>query len=550
MSELNIECPECGHHFELTEALAGPMLEEQRRKVTAETERRLAAEARTAADAAVQKARVEWEASVAELKKQKEASDAQVAKARDAEIAALRAKQEAEAAKRAMDVEVARRVAESEQRVASEAKAGADEALRKARAESEAKIAELKREKEASDAQVAKAREAETAALRAKREAEEAKAAVDLEVARRVAEEAAVAAQRARTEALKEGQAQLEEVRREVAEKDAKLAAAQTAEVEARRAMREAEEAKREVAVLVERRLDEERASVRERALKERDDEYRLKIQEKERQLAELKDKLDEAQRKADQGSQQLKGDVLEVDLYETLRAAFPGDEIERVKKGQKGGDLIHTVRSSSGLVCGRIKWESKHTQNWSDAWLPKVREDQRAHKCDAAAIMTETLPETVTYFDLVDGVWVSSIGAVVCMATALRHGLIETATARRAAAGAATSKDLVYNYLTSPEFRGRVMGVVEPLVEMRTSLEAEKRAAERMFAARAKQLDRVGLNLTGMYGDLQGLVGPNLPTVQGLALPNAAAECGEPTAAAVESASSSEQEPANSNVH
>jgi hypothetical protein len=445
MSDL-IACPKCKYSFELTEAIAAPLIESERRKATADAERRLNAS--------------------------------------------------------------------TEARI--------DEAIKKARAESDATIANLKKRMDAGSAELAQARAAEVAARQAKLEADNAKQSIDVEIARRVSAQVTTATDRARAEALKLHSAELENARREIAEKDEKLAGAQQAEIAARRARQEAEQAKREAELTVERRLDEERSRVREQALKERDDEYRLKIQEKERQLTELKAKLDDAQRKADLGSEQRRGDVLEVDLYETLSAAFPTDLVERVKKGQRGGDVIHVVRSSSGVVCGRIKWESKHTQNWSDAWLPKLREDQREHKCDLAALMSEALPDGVEYFDCIEGVWVSGLETVVPMAAALRRGLIDTASARRAAAGAASLKDQVYTYLTGPEFRARVQGLVEPVVDMRNSLESEKRATARQFAAREKQIDRLGVGLAGMYGDLQGLVGASLPIVPELALPEA----------------------------
>jgi hypothetical protein len=133
---------------------------------------------------------------------------------------------------------------------------------------------------------------------------------------------------------------------------------------------------------------------------------------------------------------------------------------------------------------------------------------------------MTETLPDYVTHFDQIDGVWVSGIATVVPMAAALRRGLMETATARRAAAAADSNKDRVYSYLTGQEFRARVQGIVEPVIEMRSSLDAEKRAAARQFASRDKQIERVAAGLAGMYGDLQGVVGPSLPSATGLALP------------------------------
>ncbi len=545
MSDLKIECPKCNHPFELTEALAGPMLEAERRKAREEAEQTVASRTDIAVAHALEKARAETAATVASMEQQKRTAEAEVQRARDAELAALKAKQEAEDAKRSVEVEVARRVAEqtnamanrlrdeaakqhaleleSERRHAADARAALTAALAKAQETSDATVAEMKRQLDAREAEVAKARDAELAALNAKQDAENAKRAIEVEVARRVAEGVTAATDRARDEAAARYATELESVRGALAEQEAKLSEAREAEIAARRAIREAEEAKRETELLVERRLDEERGKVREQALKERDDEYRLKVQEKELQLQELKQKLDEAQRKAELGSVQRMGEVLEVDLFETLSQAFPTDDIERVKKGQKGGDLIQTVRNSSGVACGRIKWESKHTQNWSATWLPKLREDQREHKCDVAALMTETLPAGVSHFDLIDGVWVSGIATVVPMATALRRGLMETSVARRAAAGADSTKDRVYAYLTGQEFKARVQGIVEPVIEMRSSLDAEKRAAARQFAARDKQIDRVVTGLSGMYGDLQGTVGPSLPSVTGLALPEPA---------------------------
>jgi len=541
-SDVTIECPKCNNAFELTEALAGPLFEAERRKARTEAEQNLGARTDAAVAKALEKARAEAAVTVANLEQQKQAAEAEVERARDAEVAALKAKQEAEDAKRSVEVEVARRVAEqtdamadrlrneaakqhaleleAERRHATDARAALTAALTKAQETSDATVAEMKRQLDDNEAELAKARGAELAALNAKQEAENAKRSIEVEVARRVAEGVTAAADKARSEATAQHATELESVRRMLADQEAKLAEAREAEIAARRATREAEEAKREAGLLVERRLDEERNRVREQALKERDDEYRLKIQEKERQLFDLKEKLDEAQRKADQGSQQRQGDVLEVDLYDALSGAFPDDDVERVKKGQNGGDIIHTVRTSSGVVCGRIQWESKHTKNWCDAWLPKIREDQRAAKCDLAAIMTDALPDGVAHFELMDGVWVSGIATAVPMAAALRRGLIDTAAARRAAAGAASTKDLVYAYLTGPEFRARMQGVIEPVIQMRRSLEAEKRAAARHFAERDKQIDRVVGNMAGMQGDLQGLAGSSLLTVEGLALP------------------------------
>jgi hypothetical protein len=415
MNELSITCPECGTEIELTEALAGPMLELERRKATAAAERKFASE----------------RAAIEE-------------RAREAELAALKVQQEAEATRRNLD----------------------------------------------------------------------------LEVARRAAKEAEIAAKRAREETAQQFDARLKAAETERAEVATKLAVAEAAELAARKAKTEAEEAQRHAELLITRRVDEERAKVREQALKERDDAYRLNLADKDRQLAELKAKLDEAQRKADQGSQQRTGEVLELDLHNTLQAAFPFDLFERIARGQRGGDVLHTVRSPTGAECGRILWESKRTKTWQDSWLPKLRDDQREARADIAALASEALPDGVAPFGERDGVWVTSLSTVVPVAGALRHALIETATARRAGALTDSKKDLIFAYLTGSQFRQRMTSVAEAYIEMRNDLDREKRLIAKQWGTREKQLDRVAAGMAGVYGDLQGIVGASLPRVEGLSLP------------------------------
>ena len=368
----------------------------------------------------------------------------------------------------------------------------------------------------AKDAKLREAEQAEIHARQVQHRAEETIRQTDLTIARRVEAEKESIALEARSEAERSWQAKLQSVEETLAAKDAKLREAER-RIQARQLKHQADEALRQAELTVARRLDEERAKVRMTAMHERDDEHRLKLSEKDKQLEDMRKQIEELRRKGDRTAQQLVGDVLEIDLQEVLSRAFPHDHFERVKKGQSGADLLQTARTPSGQPCGRILWESKRTKNWSDAWLGKLREDQRGVKADLAALVSETLPDDVQNFEVIDGVWVSSISTMAAMAAALRHGLIETARARVAAEGAGTKKDLVYGYLTGAEFRQRVHGMVEPIVEMRESLMKEKAMLTRQWSTREKQLERVMTNVAHMYGDMHGIVGNSLPAVEGL---------------------------------
>ncbi|MCC6678257.1 MAG: DUF2130 domain-containing protein, partial [Phycisphaerales bacterium] len=300
-------------------------------------------------------------------------------------------------------------------------------------------------------------------------------------------------------------------------ERDAKLAEAQKKELDLMRQQRKLEDDRRELELSVERRLQEESGKLREQALKQADEQSRLRLAEKEKTITDLQVKLQEAIRKAEQGSQQLQGEVQELELEALLRAKFPLDNIDPVPKGEFGGDALHRIVGPLGQSCGTILWESKRTKAWSDGWLPKLREDQRAAKAEAAIIVSQALPKGVESFDLIDGVWVTHPKAAIPVALAVRHLLVEVAMARQAGEGQQTKMELVYHYLTGPRFRHRVQAIVEAFTTMQEDLDKERKAIMKQWDKRREQLDRVMQATVGMYGDLQGIAGRSLPEVEGL---------------------------------
>ena len=223
--------------------------------------------------------------------------------------------------------------------------------------------------------------------------------------------------------------------------------------------------------------------------------------------------------RRVEQGSQQLQGEVQELELETLLRAKFPRDTIEPVPKGEFGGDTLHRIIGPLGQLCGTILWESKRTKNWSDGWLVKLRDDQRAAKAEIAVIVSQVLPKGVESFGLIDGVWVTHSRFMISVAAALRHSLIEVASARLALEGQQTKTEMVYQYLTGPRFRHRVEAIVESFSSMQEDLDKEKKAITKQWAKREEQIERVMGATVGMYGDLQAIAGKSLQEIEGLEL-------------------------------
>jgi hypothetical protein len=211
---------------------------------------------------------------------------------------------------------------------------------------------------------------------------------------------------------------------------------------------------------------------------------------------------------------------VQELELESLLRAKFPRDLIEPVEKGEFGGDVLQRVFGPQGQPCGTILWESKRTKNWSDTWLPKLRDDQRNAKADIAMIVSHVLPKGVETFDLVEGVWVTETRCAIPVAIALRQTLIELSTARNAAEGQQTKMQLVYQYLTGPRFRHRIGAIAEKFSDMQADLDKERKATTRLWAKREEQIRGVIESTAGMYGDLQGIAGATLQEIEGLEMP------------------------------
>jgi hypothetical protein len=313
-------------------------------------------------------------------------------------------------------------------------------------------------------------------------------------------------------------------LRDQVKEQAKDLDEAKRNELAMRKRERELERKQQDLELEVERQLGKERARLVTETQERLADEHRLKDAEKERQLADMRRQIEDLKRKAEQGSQQLQGEVGEEELETLLRGSFPSDDIRAIGQGVRGADLHQIVIDSRGRKSGSILWECKNTKNWNDAWLAKLKQDQRAQHADLAVLVSSVLPKGCTRFALIDGVLVTDFACAPCLAGVLRTNLFELAQTRNAATHKEEKLELLHRYLSGVEFRQRVEAVVEAFTAMRHDLDQERRAAERQWARRARQIDAVTLNVSGMYGDLQGIL-PALPSIRLLELPAANVE-------------------------
>ncbi len=303
-------------------------------------------------------------------------------------------------------------------------------------------------------------------------------------------------------------------------EKEKQLDEMRKQELELRKQKREIEEKEKNLKVDLERQLDEERKQIQEQAKKDATEENHLKMAEKDKQMDQLRRALEEARRKSEQGSMQIQGDVQENDLKLMLQNNFPIDSVADVPTGIKGADLVQTVNTPFGAKAGVIIWESKNTKEWSNDWIKKLKGDQALVKADVCILVSQALPEGMKDFKFEGGVWICSYQSAQSLVTVIRMHLIQVSQVTQSLVGKDEKMELLYRYLSGNEFKTRFENIVSAFTTMQADLETEKRSMERSWKKRGKEIERVIMSTSGMYGDLQGIIGASLPTIKSLEMP------------------------------
>jgi hypothetical protein len=312
---------------------------------------------------------------------------------------------------------------------------------------------------------------------------------------------------------------QLKELQSDLEEKDTAIKTFRDKELELRKEQRKLKEAAESLELDVARKMDEEREKIRAETSKKIAEENHLKDLEKDKVINDLKNSLEDMKRKAEQGSMETQGEVLEQDFEAQLKGFFVHDDIQPVPKGIKGADLVQTVRTPMGGECGILLWETKNTKAWSNGWIPKLKDDMIETRASIAILVSVVLPAGIKRFGQVDGVWVSDPLCAIPLAAALREHLEAISRERTASTGKNEKMEALYQYLAGVEFKQKIEGIIEAFTSMQDQLNKERRAMEKHWKQREKEIERVVKNTASLYGDMQGIIGGQIPTIPALEL-------------------------------
>lgn len=297
-----------------------------------------------------------------------------------------------------------------------------------------------------------------------------------------------------------------------------KLKEARKKELEFLQKEQELKNKEAEMEITLQKQLQLERESLSEQIRKQeveknvlKETEFQMKLKSLELQLEEQKKLADEMKRRAEQGSMQRQGEVQELLLEDILKENFPFDIIEEVGKGVEGADCIQTVRNNSGIECGKIIYESKRTKGWSNNWVDKLKADKRNTAADIAILVTQTFPKDMEKFGEKEGVWICNFSEVSSVSYLLRTSIVKIYEAQKSQENKGDKMQMLYDYLTGNEFRGQMEAIVEGFVSMKNSITKERIQMEKLWKEREKQLEKVLLSTSGLYGSVKGIAGASI---------------------------------------
>ncbi len=271
------------------------------------------------------------------------------------------------------------------------------------------------------------------------------------------------------------------------------------------------EEKQKNMELEIEKRFLEKKKDIEDSAIKREQELFDMKTKEFKLQMEQQQKLIEELRRKSEQGSMQLQGESQEVLLEDLLKENFPFDIIEEVGKGVEGADCMQIIRNSAGVECGKIIYESKRTKGWSNAWVDKLKNDKRNQAADAAILVTQAFPKDMDRFGEKDGIWLCNFAEVNSVAHLLRNSIIKIYDIQKSQEGKGDKMQMLYDYLTGVEFRGQVEAITEGFMSMKQGIARERIQMEKIWKEREKQLEKVLISTSGMYGSVKGIAGASI---------------------------------------
>ena len=337
---------------------------------------------------------------------------------------------------------------------------------------------------------------------------------------KKLKEEKSLIEEKLKAKLLEEQSEQFAALQKELNEKSEQVKELNRSKAEIEKLKREKSELKESVEAESQKRLNEIILLEKEKIRKAEEDKNELRFKEMQKQLEDQKRLTEEMKRKQEQGSMQMQGEVQELAIEEWLATQFPLDTIEEIKKGVRGGDCIQIVNTRTEQNCGKIYYESKRTKDFQPSWIEKFKNDIRDKGANIGVLVTEVMPSDMDRMGLKDGIWICNYDEFKGLCNVLRESIVQINLAVSSQENKGDKMHMLYDYLTSNQFRMQIEAIVEGFTSMKIALDSEKRAMQRIWKEREKQIDKVTANTIDMHASIKGIAGNAIQSVKALELP------------------------------
>ena len=314
-----------------------------------------------------------------------------------------------------------------------------------------------------------------------------------------------------------DNQERLKAMQNELSEKSIKLKDLYKKEAEIEQLKREKDEALEQAKLAAQKELSHILISEKEKIKRQSEEASEFKVKELQKQLEDQKKLAEEMKRKHEQGSMQLQGEIMELAIEEWLASQFPLDTIDEIKKGVNGADCLQIVNTRASQNCGTIYYESKRTKNFSNSWVEKFKKDIREKNANIGVLVTEVMPADMDRMGLREGIWICTFEEFKGLSAVLRQSIIQISNALVAQDNKGDKMGMLYDYLTSNEFKLQMEAVVEGFTQMNIDLQKEKNAMIRSWRQREKQIDVVRENTIGVHASIKGIAGNAIQSIPAL---------------------------------
>lgn len=327
---------------------------------------------------------------------------------------------------------------------------------------------------------------------------------------------------RLKEETSSEFQQKIKMLEEENAQKKQENTALKQRELELLKKENQLKEQQEELELKVQRELNRKMEGFADEIRKKETEKNELKFREYEKKLEDQKKHLEEMQRKVEQGSMQIQGEVQELAIEEWLMNKFPLDTITEIKKGARGADCLQIVNTREKQNCGIIYYESKRTKDFQKTWIEKFKNDIREKSANIGVLVTDTMPDNMDRMGLREGIWICTYEEFKGLCFVLRESIIQISNAVAVQENKGDKMTMLYDFLTSNEFRLQIEGIVEGFTQMKQDLEKERRSIQGHWKRREMQIEKVLLNTNYMYSTIKGIAGNAIQPVDALELPDA----------------------------